>query len=56
MIERLAWVTTGEDRGLDEDEPHCLAALTGTGASVEVVDWDDPASGLGNEEPYPTAP
>ena len=42
MIDRLAWVTTREARGLDDDEPLALAALARTGVSVEVVDWDDP--------------
>ncbi|MBZ5740011.1 ATP-grasp domain-containing protein [Nocardioides mangrovi] len=41
MIGRLAWVTTAEARGRDEDEPLALAALERTGVSVEVVDWDD---------------
>lgn len=41
VIERLAWVTTGEARGRDEDEPLALAALERTGVRVEVVDWDD---------------
>lgn len=42
MIERLAWVTAREARGLDEDEPIALAALKRTGVVVDVVDWDDP--------------
>ena len=42
MIERLAWVTTREARGRDEDEPLALAALQATGVIVDVVDWDDP--------------
>ncbi len=41
MIDRLAWVTTAEVRGYDEDEPLGLAALARTGVEVEVVDWDD---------------
>ncbi len=43
MIGRLAWVTTQEARGRDEDEPLGLAALERAGVSVDVVDWDDPA-------------
>jgi glutathione synthase/RimK-type ligase-like ATP-grasp enzyme len=43
MIKRLAWVTTDEARGRDEDEPVGLAALARTGTSVEVVSWHDPA-------------
>jgi glutathione synthase/RimK-type ligase-like ATP-grasp enzyme len=43
VIERLGWVTTQEARGRDEDQPVGLAALTRTGVSVEVVDWDDQA-------------
>jgi glutathione synthase/RimK-type ligase-like ATP-grasp enzyme len=39
---RLAWVTTRAARGLDLDEPLGLAALTRRGATVDVVDWDDP--------------
>ena len=42
MIERLAWVTAREARGLDEDEPLALAALQRAGVSVDVLDWDDP--------------
>jgi glutathione synthase/RimK-type ligase-like ATP-grasp enzyme len=42
VIERLAWVTTREARGRDEDEPAALAALERTGVAVEVVDWNDP--------------
>lgn len=42
MIQRLAWVTTREARGRDEDEPMALAALRATGVAVDVVDWDDP--------------
>lgn len=42
MIERLAWVTTRDARGMDEDEPIALAALKRTGVAVEVVDWHDP--------------
>ncbi|MFE7224180.1 RimK family alpha-L-glutamate ligase [Nocardioides sp. NPDC057577] len=40
-IDRLAWVTAGEARGRDEDEPVALAALARTGVTVDVVDWDD---------------
>ncbi len=43
MIRRLAWVTTQEARGRDEDEPLGLAALERAGVSVDVVDWDDAA-------------
>jgi len=42
MIRQLAWVTTREARGQDEDEPLALAALERAGVSVEVLDWDDP--------------
>ena len=42
MIERLAWVTTKDARGRDEDEPIALAALRGAGVQVDVVDWPDP--------------
>ena len=42
VIERLAWVTARDARGLDEDEPIALAALARTGVSVDVVDWNDP--------------
>ena len=41
MIGRLAWVTTQEARGRDEDEPLGLAVLERAGVSVDVVDWDD---------------
>ena len=41
MIGRLAWVTTQEARGRDEDEPLGLAALERAGVSVDVMDWDD---------------
>ncbi|CAB4693548.1 MAG: hypothetical protein F2934_02160 [Actinobacteria bacterium] len=43
MIERLAWVTAGEARGRDPDEPLVLALLTAAGVAVSVVDWDDDA-------------
>ena len=43
MVRRLAWVTTQEARGRDEDEPLGLAALERAGVSVEVVDWDNQA-------------
>jgi glutathione synthase/RimK-type ligase-like ATP-grasp enzyme len=43
VIERLAWATTGQVRGTDEDEPPALAALAATGVRVDVVAWDDPA-------------
>ena len=42
MIRQLAWVTTREARGQDEDEPLALAALQRAGVPVEVLDWDDP--------------
>ena len=42
VIERLAWVTTKEARGRDEDEPIAVAALRLAGVQVDVVDWDDP--------------
>ena len=42
VIKRLAWATARGARGLDDDEPIALAALARTGASVDVVDWDDP--------------
>jgi glutathione synthase/RimK-type ligase-like ATP-grasp enzyme len=42
MIRQLAWVTTQEARGQDEDEPLALAALQRAGVPVEVLDWDDP--------------
>lgn len=42
-IDRLAWVTTREARGRDDDEPLALAALVRAGVTVDVVDWDDPA-------------
>lgn len=41
MIEHLAWVTTREARGRDEDEPLAFAALDRAGVSFDVVDWDD---------------
>ncbi len=41
-ISTLAWVTTRDAHGLDEDEPLALAALARAGVTVEVVDWDDP--------------
>jgi glutathione synthase/RimK-type ligase-like ATP-grasp enzyme len=44
VIKRLAWVTTRGARGLDDDEPIALAALARTGASVDVVGWDDPGA------------
>ena len=44
VIKRLAWVTTREARGLDEDEPPALNALREAGVEVEVIDWDDPAA------------
>jgi glutathione synthase/RimK-type ligase-like ATP-grasp enzyme len=43
VIKKLAWVTTDEARGRDEDEPLGLAALARAGSSVEVVSWRDPA-------------
>ena len=39
---RLAWVTTREAHGRDEDEPVGLAALAKAGVDAVVVDWDDP--------------
>lgn len=42
MIDSLAWVTTRDARGADDDEPLALAALADAGVRVEVVDWDDP--------------
>lgn len=41
-ISTLAWVTTRDAHGLDEDEPLALAALARAGVTVDVVDWDDP--------------
>ena len=43
MIERLAWVTTGDARGRDDDEPLAVPALRRSGVHVDVVDWDDGA-------------
>lgn len=43
MIKRLAWVTAGEARGRDPDEPLVLALLAAAGVAVSVVDWDDDA-------------
>ena len=40
---RLAWVTSGRARGRDDDEPLALDALAALGASVDVVDWDEPS-------------
>ena len=42
MITRLAWATTTEAHGLDDDEPLALAALAEAGVKVDVVAWDDP--------------
>ncbi|MCX4091606.1 ATP-grasp domain-containing protein [Nocardia sp. alder85J] len=42
MIERLAWVTTRDARGFDDDEPLAVAALRRNGVTVDVLDWDDP--------------
>lgn len=42
MIRSLGWVTTRAARGLDEDEPLALRALSSAGVEVAVVDWDDP--------------
>jgi glutathione synthase/RimK-type ligase-like ATP-grasp enzyme len=42
VIDSLAWVTTRDARGTDDDEAPALAALAATGVRVEVVDWDDP--------------
>lgn len=41
MIRRLGWVTASGARGLDEDEPSALEALTRLGVQVDLVDWDD---------------
>ena len=41
MNRRLAWVTAGEARGRDPDEPLVLAELAASGVSVDVVDWHD---------------
>lgn len=41
MIKKLAWVTTRDAHGRDEDEPAVLAALRIKGVSVEVIDWED---------------
>lgn len=41
MIKSLGWVTTKAARGLDEDEPLALRALSLSGVEVAVVDWDD---------------
>lgn len=42
VIKSLGWVTTRAARGLDEDEPLALRALSSSGVEVAVVDWDDP--------------
>jgi hypothetical protein len=42
VIERLAWVTTRDARGRDDDEPLAVPALRDRGLHVDVVDWDDP--------------
>lgn len=42
-ISSLAWATTREARGLDDDEELALAALRATGVTVDVLEWDDPA-------------
>ena len=42
VIDRLAWVTTKDARGRDEDEPIAVEALRQAGVQVDVVDWDDP--------------
>lgn len=41
MVRRIAWVTAGEARGRDPDEPLVLAVLAEMGVDVSVVDWDD---------------
>jgi hypothetical protein len=41
VIDRLAWVTTKDARGRDDDEPIAIAALRTSGLPVDVVDWDD---------------
>jgi glutathione synthase/RimK-type ligase-like ATP-grasp enzyme len=45
---RLAWATTAEARGADEDEPPALAALAAAGVHVDVLDWHDPAAPWGS--------
>jgi hypothetical protein len=47
MITRLAWATTTEARGLDDDEPIALAALRQADVAVDLVDWDDPGISWG---------
>jgi glutathione synthase/RimK-type ligase-like ATP-grasp enzyme len=42
VIKRLAWVTTKDARGRDDDEPIAVPALVDSGVQVDVVDWDDP--------------
>jgi hypothetical protein len=42
VITRLAWATTNDARGLDDDEPVALPALARAGVTVDVVAWDDP--------------
>jgi glutathione synthase/RimK-type ligase-like ATP-grasp enzyme len=42
VITRLAWATTADARGLDDDEPVALAELDRTEVDVDIVDWDDP--------------
>lgn len=42
MVRRLAWVTAGEARGRDPDEPLVLAELAEMGVDASVVNWDDP--------------
>ncbi len=42
MVRRLGWVTAGEARGRDPDEPLVLAVLAEHGVHVSVVNWDDP--------------
>jgi glutathione synthase/RimK-type ligase-like ATP-grasp enzyme len=42
VITRLAWATTTEAHGLDDDEPIALPALARAGITVDLVDWDDP--------------
>lgn len=42
VISTLAWVTTRDARGHDDDEPPALAALARRGVATQIVDWDDP--------------
>jgi glutathione synthase/RimK-type ligase-like ATP-grasp enzyme len=40
-VTRIALVTCRAARGLDEDMPALVAAFAATGATAEIVDWDD---------------